>query len=187
MRSSICALPGFPTRAAKSSKVIWVGLPSRISTIVPPGSNGFLIAAASRFAMPSNIAVIGDRTAWASVAEGSAESGVAACSELIRKPAAVAAAKNKIKSERLKSFMAPDCKPSVIGKPKTRGNLPGVCAEQREQKPHHGDTEARRKPKKLTTKGTRRNTKRLPKLPRLPKIADFKILPRFFRAALFLR
>ena len=60
------ALPGLPTASAKASNVIWVGLPSRISTMPPPGSNGFLIAAASRFAMPSNIAVIGAMTACSS-------------------------------------------------------------------------------------------------------------------------
>src|SRR5579864_2411184 len=66
MRSSICALPGLPTRSAKASNVICVGLPSRISTIVPPGSVGALIAAASRFDMPSNIAWIGASTACSS-------------------------------------------------------------------------------------------------------------------------
>ena len=66
MRSAISAFPGFPTASAKASKVIWVGLPSRINTMIPPASNGFLIAAASRFAMPSNMAVIGARTACSS-------------------------------------------------------------------------------------------------------------------------
>ena len=64
--SSICSLPGLPTRVAKSSKVIWVGLPSRIRTMTPPGSVGFLMAAASRADMPANIAWMGARTAWSS-------------------------------------------------------------------------------------------------------------------------
>ncbi len=37
-----------------------------ISTIVPPLSTGFIVIAASRFAMPSNICVIGARTACCS-------------------------------------------------------------------------------------------------------------------------
>jgi len=60
-----------------------------------------LIAAASRFAIPSNIAVIGAMTAcFSAVVEVTAEGGVAAWSELMRKPAAVAAARNKTKSEQ---------------------------------------------------------------------------------------
>src|SRR5262249_54368072 len=103
MRSSIWTFPGLPTSSAKASKVIWVGLPSRISTIVPPGSNGFLIAAASRFAMPSNMAVIGASTACSS--------GVAAESGLMRKPSDPA--KTKTRDERLKILMAPDCNSAV--------------------------------------------------------------------------
>lgn len=58
--------PGLPTRSAKASKVICAGLPLRISTIVPPGNVGALIAAASRFDMPSNIAWMGASAACSS-------------------------------------------------------------------------------------------------------------------------
>ena len=55
---------GLADAVAKSSKVICAGLPSRIRTMTPPGSVGFLMAAASRADMPANMAWIGARTAW---------------------------------------------------------------------------------------------------------------------------
>lgn len=106
MRSSIFVVPGFPTRVAKSSNVIWVGLPSRMRTIVPPGSVGSLMAAASRFAMPSNIAVTGARTACSS--------GVEACNEPTRNVATIAVEIDKTKRS-LRGFMAPDSNPGPGG------------------------------------------------------------------------
>jgi hypothetical protein len=91
---------GLPTRSAKASNVIWVGLTSRISTIVPPGSSGCLMASASRFAMPSNITFSGARTACSSE--------VAACSDAVRKPLAVTRATNKTQRRPRKIFMDHD-------------------------------------------------------------------------------
>src|SRR5271163_663515 len=88
--------------------------------MVPPLSNGFLIAAASRFAMPSNNCVIGARTACCSAlsTEGISRSSpepvdvraVAAGNEEIRKTAkAVAAIMEKNESsERKMIFMGTD-------------------------------------------------------------------------------
>src|SRR5215469_13162 len=86
---------------------------------MPPGSNGFLIASASRFVMPSNIAVTGARTAFCS--------GVAACSDEIRMPVAVAPAKRKSQQKERKIFMALDCKPWKAGhRSQGTGNSPAA-------------------------------------------------------------
>src|SRR5215467_4446039 len=88
--------------------------------MVPPLSNGFLMAAASRFAIPSNNSVIGARTACCSAlsTEGLSRSraewfggrAVATCNEEIRTTAeavATAIEKNE-RSERKVIFMGTD-------------------------------------------------------------------------------
>jgi hypothetical protein len=60
------AVPEVAMRLATFSMVIWLRTPSRTSTRTPPGNQGALIAAASRWAMPSNMACIGARTAISS-------------------------------------------------------------------------------------------------------------------------
>src|SRR5579863_7251250 len=62
-------------RGLEHQYIICVGLPPRISTMVPPGSVGALIAAASRFDIPSNIARIGASTPCSSI--DCAKAGVA--------------------------------------------------------------------------------------------------------------
>src|SRR3984893_2112275 len=68
--------------------------------MAPPGNSGALIAAASRLAMPSNIAFTGARTACSS--------GVAACSDEVVRPVVIAPATNKTKCNRRKMFMGSD-------------------------------------------------------------------------------
>src|SRR5580698_2565542 len=89
---------GLPTRSAKASMVIWLGLPSRIRTIVAPGIAGALMAAASRADMPANMALMGIRTA--------SSSGVAA----LRTGMTVQAATVINESIRVEIFIGDDCR-----------------------------------------------------------------------------
>ncbi len=79
-----------------------MGLPSRISTMVPPGNNGSLIAAASRFAIPSNMAFTGARTACSS--------GVAARAEMVGILKAIVPITKDAYDSWRKSFMRSDFK-----------------------------------------------------------------------------
>src|ERR1700728_1338507 len=63
MRSSMCVVPEVAMRLATFSIVIWLSTPSCTKTRTPPGNHGALMAAASRCAIPSNMACIGARTA----------------------------------------------------------------------------------------------------------------------------
>src|SRR5271170_6264245 len=72
--------------------------------MVPPGNNGSLIAAASRFAMPSNMAFTGARTACSS--------GVAARAAMVGMLKAIVPITNEAYDRWGKSFMGSDCKPS---------------------------------------------------------------------------
>ena len=91
----------FSTRSAKASNVIWVGLPSRIRTIVPPGRVSSLIAAHP--ALPC-------RRTSLHRARTACSSGVAAYTETFRRPAVIAPVRNKTKCSR-RIFMDPDSKP----------------------------------------------------------------------------
>src|SRR5215471_13406349 len=109
--------------------------------MVPPLSNGFLIAAASRFAIPSNNCVIGARTACCSAlsTEGISRSNpdrlsggaVAASNEEIRTTAetvATAIEKNE-RSERKMVFMSTD---SILRYPRFQSFVSPSLARVRE-------------------------------------------------------